>query len=69
VKATVWVNTVKKDDQTFEVPSVTIERSYMDGEEWKTTNSFKVQDLARLHVVTQQAMEYCLTKQYESDEE
>jgi hypothetical protein len=41
----------------------------MDGEEWKTTNSFKVQDLARLHVVTQQAMEYCLTKQYESDEE
>ncbi len=35
--------------------TATIERSYKDGDEWKTTNSFGTKNLAALSAVSQQA--------------
>ena len=40
--------------------TATIERSYKDGDDWKTTNSFGTKDLAALSAVSQQATAKCL---------
>jgi len=70
VKLAIWLNDVKTDNGTYEVPSFTIAKSYKDDKgEWKQTQSFKVQDLARLNVVLMQAQTYLLTKEYTRSEE
>ena len=40
--------------------TATIERSYKDGDEWKTSNSFGTKDLAALAAVSQHALGTCL---------
>lgn len=40
--------------------TATIERSYKDGDDWKTTNSFGTKDLAALSAVSQEALSKCL---------
>ena len=40
--------------------TASIERSYKDGEDWKTTNSYGTKDLAALSAVSQQATAKCL---------
>lgn len=40
--------------------TATIERSYKDGNEWKTSNSSGTKDLAALSAVSQQAIAKCL---------
>ena len=44
IKAAVWANTVEETVRH----NVTFERSYKDGEEWKTTTSFGRDDLLTL---------------------
>lgn len=63
VKATVWENEIKtKDGKTIDVYSVNIDRSYKDGDEWKTTNSFKLNDLPKVQLVASKAYEYLALK-------
>ena len=42
--------------------SITIDRSYKDGEEFKTTNSFRPQDLPLIEVLMRKTMEYLFLK-------
>jgi hypothetical protein len=51
IKAAVWANTV--DDGVRQ--NVTFERSYRDGEEWKTTGSFGRDDLLVVAKLADQA--------------
>lgn len=50
--------------------TATIERSYKDGDDWKTTTSYGTKDLATLAAVAQQAVGKCLEfDEAEHDEE
>lgn len=58
--ATIWRNTKKINGQDVDMHSVTIEKSYKDGEEWKTTSSFSVNDLPKVRLVSDLAYEYVM---------
>ena len=49
LSASVWNNAGQKNDgQSFEFKSVSFERNYKDKQgAWKTTNSLRINDLAR----------------------
>ena len=54
IVASVWEH--KKDDVTSQ--SVTFQKSYKDGDEWKETNSYFPQDLPKLALVSKKAYEF-----------
>lgn len=41
----IWQNTVENQGDPFVAYSVTLQRRYRDGEEWKTSESLRPQDL------------------------
>jgi len=45
IQLSVWENEVKKENQTFVTHAVTIQRRYKDGDEWKSSSSFRPSDL------------------------
>lgn len=54
VQITIWNN--KTDKGSFK--TITINRSYKDGDDWKTTNSLKANDLSLVEVGVRKALEY-----------
>ena len=69
VTATVWSNTIKKNDGTsFEKKSVSLERSYKDKDgEFKTSNSYDTADVPKAILALQKAYEVCTIKQNSTD--
>lgn len=59
IQATVWNNHNEKGDYK----TVTFEKRYKKGEEWKTTNSFNANDIAKAIVVLTKAFEYVALKE------
>lgn len=57
IVATVWTNQIKKGTETFEYETVKIEKTYKDKEEWKTTNSFKLDELPKVQLVLTQILQ------------
>jgi len=49
--------------------TATTERTYKDGDEWKTTTSYGIKDLAALAAVAQQALGKCLELDNAEDED
>ncbi len=45
VQAAIWTNPRVIDNAVVEVPSVRIDKSYNEGDEWKKTTSFAAEDL------------------------
>jgi len=62
VKSSVWANTIKRDVKDVLVHSVQIDRTYKQGEEFKRTNSFNVQDLPKVQLVAAKAFEFLSLK-------
>ena len=62
ISATIWSNEKESNGKKFDVKTIQIVKSYTtdDGKTWNDTNSFNVQDLAKLEVVVQKAKEYLL---------
>ena len=60
IAATIWKNSHEKDGRSFEVHSISFERSYKDkdSDEWKTTSSLRAMDLPKAVVVLNKAYEY-----------
>ena len=59
ISAAVWRNTItKKDGTQADIRTVTFQRRYKDGEEWKTSNSLRSTDLPKAVVVLNKAYEY-----------
>lgn len=69
VQAAVWKNVIKKDGETIDVFNVTIQKNYKDGDEWKTSGSFGLNDLPRAVVAFQKAYEYLVIKDNKDKEE
>jgi len=67
VSATVWKNTIKKNGNEIEVRSITIEKNYKDGENWKTTSSFNTNDLQKVIMCATEAFSL-INKKVESNE-
>lgn len=67
VVATVWENEREnKDGNKYTSKSVTIERSFKDQEDnWQTTNSFNIVDLAKLQAVLMRVNELILISKEE----
>ena len=59
VSAAVWENQTEKGS----FASISLQRSYKDKEEWKTTNSFNVNDLPKAMLVLNQAFKYLMLKE------
>ena len=66
--ASIWKNNAKdKKGKTIEFHKVTLERRYKDGEEWKSTNSYSVNDIPKAVVAMQKAYEYLVLKNTEGN--
>jgi len=71
ISATIWKNqgTSKKGEEV-EYRTISLQRSYTDKEgNWKSTNSFRVNDLPKAMLVLNKAYEYLVLKQSETEEE
>jgi hypothetical protein len=63
IRATIWANETEKG-QMF---NTTFERSYRDGNEWKSSTSFGQGDLLNLAFVAEQAMRWIIEQRETSD--
>ena len=60
LNASVWENEVDQDQRHYKTYSVTIERRYRDGEQWKTSKSFRANELLQVAYLANQAYERAL---------
>ena len=62
IQLSVWENPLKGDKEGV-VRSCTITKSYKDGEAWKQTTSFKINDLPLIQLAMQKAIEFHYIKE------
>jgi len=60
INASIWENEVEQDRRRFKTYSVTIEKRYRDGEQWKTSKSFRAGDLLQVGYLARRAYERAL---------
>ena len=68
LNASIWENQVQRDRERFTTYSITIERRYRDGEEWKSSKSFRPTELLQIAYLANQAYEKTLRLKAESSE-
>ena len=61
VVVSIWENVNAKEDRTFN--TVTFERNYKDGEDWKNTQSLGVGDIPKLISCLRKTYEYLRVKE------
>ena len=62
IRAAVWKNTIERDGQSTPVYSIQIDRTYKDGDEWKRTSRFSLNELPRVELVSRKAFEFLALK-------
>ena len=67
ISATVWQNTGQnKEGQKTEYRTISLERGYKDKSgAWKSTNSFRINDLHRAALVLNEAYKHLVLKQHQ----
>ena len=65
VRAAIWENTIEKDGQSIPTYSIQIDRTYKDGDQWKRTSHFRLNDLAKVELVTRKAFESISLKSHD----
>ena len=68
VSASIWANTRVVTGETVKFYSVTINKAYKEGEDWKYTDSFNIEDLPKVALVANEAYKYIRLKSTNSDE-
>jgi len=58
VKAAIWAGSKVVNDTLVDVHSIKIDRSYKDGDEWKSTNTFYREDLPKVALVAMEAHKF-----------
>ena len=70
VRASVFHNELERDGKPVSVPNVRIQRSYKgQDDEWKTTDSFHINDLPKVALVASKAYEFLALTEAESSGE
>ena len=62
INAAIWENEVEQPEQSFTTYSVTIEKRYRDGKEWKTAKSFKASELLQVAYAAEEAYKRTLQR-------
>jgi hypothetical protein len=66
ISASIWVNTKIVTGETVKFYSVTINKAYKEGDEWKHTNSFNTEDLPKVALVANEAYKYVHLRENDS---
>jgi hypothetical protein len=67
INAAIWENEVQQSDQTYTAYSVTIEKRYRDGKDWKTAKSFNAGELLQVAYAAEEAYKRTLQRRQASD--
>ena len=65
ISASIWANTKVVTGETVKFYSVTINKAYKEGEEWKYTNSFNIEDLPKVALVATEAHKYMRLREFD----
>jgi len=68
ISASIWANTKVMTGETLKLYSVTINKAYKEGEDWKYTDSFNIEDLPKVALVANEAYKHIRLKSTNSDE-
>ena len=68
ISASIWANTKIVNSETVKLYSVTINKAYKEGEEWKYTNSFNIEDLPKVAQVATEAYKYVRLRENDSQQ-
>jgi len=68
VSASIWANTKTAHGEMVKFQSVTINKAFKDGDTWKYTESFNIEDLPKVVLVATEAYKYIRLKSTDSDE-
>jgi len=68
ISASIWANTKVVTGETVKFYSVTFNKVYKEGEDWKYTDSFNIEDLPKVALVANEAYKYIRLKSTDSDE-
>ena len=68
IRGAIWKKTVENDGQTYQDYSIQIIKCYKDGEEWKKTSHFRINDLPKIQLVAGKAFEFLSMKKQNSTE-
>ena len=55
ITASLWTRTKVVNGETLTFHSLAINKAYKDGEDWKYTNSFNIEDLPKVALVANEA--------------
>ena len=69
ISASIWANTKVVTGEKVKIYSVTINKAYKEGDEWKYTNSFNIEDLPKVALVANEAYKYIRLYSPESQED
>ena len=69
ISASIWANTKVVNGETVKLYSVTINKAYKEGEDWKYTDSFNIEDLPKVALVANEAYKYIRLYSPESQED
>jgi len=68
ISASIWSKTKTVEGKKVKFNSIKINKAYKDGEDWKHTNSFNIEDLPKVALVANEAYKYIRLKSTNSDE-
>jgi len=68
ISASIWANTKIVTGETVKFYSVTITKTYKEGESWKYTDSFDIEDIPKVALVANEAYKYIRLKSTDSNE-
>ena len=67
VQASIFMNERKVDGKDVEIPSISVQKRYMDKGSWKSTSSFNLNDLPKAMLVLAKAYDYVLSRRKDGD--
>ena len=68
ISASIWANSKVVTGEKVKIYSVTINKAYKEGEEWKYTNSFNIEDLPKVALVANEAYKYVRLRENDSQQ-
>ncbi len=66
ISASIWANSKVVTGEKVKIYSVTINKAFKEGEEWKYTNSFNIEDLPKVALVATEAYKYVRLRENDS---
>lgn len=66
VQVAIWENDQEKNGEQFTTHSCTLQRRYRDGNEWKSTQSFRASDLLTISFAVEEAFRRLMEEKQKS---